>query len=105
MNVLFRLSLTDVTTGFRLIRRDVFNALQLRSSGFSIETELTARLALAGAKLVEVPISYVGRSKADGKKLTAMHGIYTAWHAVRMWIASRPFAIVRFVRGISELQP
>jgi dolichol-phosphate mannosyltransferase len=88
VNLLYGTSLTDVTTGFRLIRRSVFNALPLTSERFSIETELVALHALQWAKIIEVPISYRPRAVAAGKKLRLMDGVRAAIFALRLRLAS-----------------
>ncbi|MBC7836224.1 glycosyltransferase family 2 protein [Acetobacteraceae bacterium] len=78
MNILFSLSLTDVTSGFRIVRRTSFNELPLSSERFSIEAELVARQALLGQKIVEAPISYKPRSVTEGKKLQLTDGVRAA---------------------------
>lgn len=68
-NVLNNINLTDMETGYKAVRADILKALPLTARSFTIEPELTARLAQAGARLYEVPISYEGRTYADGKKI------------------------------------
>ncbi|MGH7676192.1 MAG: hypothetical protein ACREMV_13060, partial [Gemmatimonadales bacterium] len=57
--------------------------LPLVSERFGIEVELTARLAQAGARIWEVPISYSGRTYAEGKKITWRDGVAALSHIVR----------------------
>lgn len=54
---LFGVALTDTQAGFRAVRRDLLAGLDLRASGFEIETEVLARAIQAGARVVEVPVS------------------------------------------------
>ena len=68
--------LTDVETCYKLFRREVIQSLTLEESRFTIEPEITAKLArLKPLKLYEVAISYHGRTYSDGKKLPGK----TAW--------------------------
>ncbi len=68
-NLLNGLHLTDMETCYKLIRGDLARRLRLTSDSFTIEPEITARLARAGARIVEVPISYRGRTYAEGKNI------------------------------------
>ena len=76
-NALNDLNLTDVSTGYKAIRAELLRDLRLTSSGFGIEVELTTRLAQWGASLYEVPVSYHGRSYAEGKKASWRDGVWS----------------------------
>ncbi len=73
-NVLFNVYLHDIMTCHKVIRTDVFRSLPLKSAGFAIEPEITARLVQRGERIFEVPIHYRARSNEEGKKLTAVDG-------------------------------
>src|SRR5947209_6231595 len=73
-NVLFNVYLHDIMTMHKMIRTDVFRSLPLRSQGFAIEPEITARLVQRGERIFEVPVHYRARSTDEGKKLTAVDG-------------------------------
>jgi glycosyltransferase involved in cell wall biosynthesis len=73
-NVLFNVFLHDIMTCHKMIRTDVFRSLPLRSPGFAIEPEITARLVQRGERIFEVPVHYLARSNEEGKKLTAVDG-------------------------------
>src|SRR6201999_1721894 len=73
-NVLFNVYLHDIMTCHKMIRTDVFRSLPLRSPGFAIEPEITARLVQRGERIFEVPVHYRARSNDEGKKLTAVDG-------------------------------
>jgi glycosyltransferase involved in cell wall biosynthesis len=73
-NVLFNVYLHDIMTCHKMIRTDVFRSLALRSPGFAIEPEITARLVQQGERIFEVPVHYRARSNEEGKKLTAVDG-------------------------------
>ncbi|HTU84273.1 MAG TPA: glycosyltransferase family 2 protein [Solirubrobacteraceae bacterium] len=73
-NVLFNVYLHDIMTCHKMIRTDVFRSLPLRSPGFAIEPEITARLVQRGERIFEVPVHYRARATEEGKKLTAVDG-------------------------------
>jgi glycosyltransferase involved in cell wall biosynthesis len=73
-NILFNVYLHDIMTCHKMIRTDVFRSLALRSPGFAIEPEITARLVQQGERIFEVPVHYRARSNEEGKKLTALDG-------------------------------
>jgi glycosyltransferase involved in cell wall biosynthesis len=79
-NVLYRAKLTDIETCYKLLRRDVLDALTLRASRFELEPELTAQLLKKGFRIVEMPIGYQPRSHDEGKKISWRDGfsaVYT----------------------------
>jgi glycosyltransferase involved in cell wall biosynthesis len=82
-NMLTDLNLTDMETCYKMVRRDLLQSLPLRTNRFGIEPELTARLAQAGARIYEVPISYDGRTYAEGKKIGWKDGVAAFWHILR----------------------
>ncbi|HEY4828400.1 MAG TPA: glycosyltransferase family 2 protein [Solirubrobacteraceae bacterium] len=73
-NVLFNVYLHDIMTCHKMIRTEVFRSLPLRSAGFAIEPEITARLVQRGERIFEVPVHYRARATDEGKKLTAVDG-------------------------------
>jgi glycosyltransferase involved in cell wall biosynthesis len=73
-NLLFNVYLRDIMTCHKMIRTDLFRSLALRSPGFAIEPEITARLVQRRERIFEVPVHYRARSTEEGKKLTAMDG-------------------------------
>jgi len=74
-NVLYNVYLHDIMTCHKMIRTDLFRRLSLRSAGFAIEPEITARLVQHGERIFEVPVHYRARSNEEGKKLTAVDGL------------------------------
>jgi glycosyltransferase involved in cell wall biosynthesis len=82
-NMLTDLNLTDVETCYKLVRADLFRSLRLTSSRFGFEVELTARLAQARARIWELPVSYNGRTYAEGKKIGWRDGLAALWHVLR----------------------
>jgi glycosyltransferase involved in cell wall biosynthesis len=73
-NLLYNVYLHDIMTCHKMIRTDVFRSLPLRSAGFSIEPEITARLVQRRERIFEVPVHYRARATDEGKKLTALDG-------------------------------
>jgi glycosyltransferase involved in cell wall biosynthesis len=74
-NILYDTMLTDMETGYKAVRTSVLRDLRLRSRTFDIEPEITAKLFKRGHKVFEVPITYNGRTYAEGKKIRAKDGI------------------------------
>ena len=82
-NLLSDLNLSDMETCYKVMRREAIEGMDLRSNRFGIEPELTAKLAKRKLRIFEVPISYYGRTYADGKKIGWRDGIAAAWAIVR----------------------
>jgi glycosyltransferase involved in cell wall biosynthesis len=82
-NMLTDLNLTDMETCYKMVRTDLMKSLPLTTNRFGIEPELTARLAQARARIYEVPISYSGRTYAEGKKINWKDGVAAFWHIAR----------------------
>ncbi|MEX1026103.1 MAG: glycosyltransferase family 2 protein [Planctomycetota bacterium] len=82
-NVFTNLNLTDMETCYKVFTRDVFTRLSIRSKGFAVEPELTAKVAKLKARVYEVPISYAGRDFSEGKKIRARDGFAAVWAIVR----------------------
>lgn len=77
-NLLYGLDLTDLETCYKFFRRNVLDSFELYSDGFTIEPELTAKLARSGYVIEEVPIHYHPRTREAGKKITAWDGVEAA---------------------------
>ena len=73
------LNLTDMETCYKALRADVLKRLRLTSDRFGLEPEITARLAKIGARIYEVPISYHGRTYAEGKNIGWRDGVEALW--------------------------
>jgi len=74
-NMFTDLNLSDMETGYKVFRRQVLEGLRLKSNRFGIEPELTAKVARRDARIYEVPISYWGRTYAEGKKIGWKDGL------------------------------
>ena len=69
-NILFNAYLSDLHTCLKLIPLAIFRSLNLRQSGFGLDTEVTAMLLRTGVRPFEVPVSYYSRSHDEGKKIS-----------------------------------
>jgi glycosyltransferase involved in cell wall biosynthesis len=79
-NALYGAGLTDIETCYKVLRRDVLDQLTLRAARFELEPELTAQILKHGFRIVELPIGYNPRSRAEGKKISWRDGfaaVYT----------------------------
>lgn len=86
-NVIYNCWISDVMTGHKAMRTELFRSLPLREPGFAIEPEIAARVLRAGERIYEVPITYRARSRAEGKKLTALDGARVLRTLIRCRIA------------------
>lgn len=82
-NVLYNTMLTDMETCYKVMRADVIRSMTLRSNGFGIEPELTAKIFKRGYRVYEVPITYDGRGYEDGKKIGWRDGVVALWVLLR----------------------
>jgi glycosyltransferase involved in cell wall biosynthesis len=82
-NMATNLNLTDMETCYKMVKTDLMKSLPLTSDRFGIEPEITARLAQSRARIYEVPITYSGRTYAEGKKVGWKDGAAALWHIIR----------------------
>jgi glycosyltransferase involved in cell wall biosynthesis len=75
-NVLYNTTISDMEVGYKVFRGDLIRSLPLVSEGFGFEPEVTAKLLRRGdVRLYEIPVSYYGRTYAEGKKITWRDGL------------------------------
>ncbi len=72
--VLYNTTLSDMETGYKAFRTDVLKGLDLREDSFAVEPEMTAKLCRQKLRIYELPVSYYGRTYAEGKKITWRDG-------------------------------
>lgn len=82
-NMFTNLNLTDMETCYKLIRTDLFKAINIEQNRFGFEPEITAKLARMNIRIFEVGISYDGRSYAEGKKIGWRDGFQALWCIVK----------------------
>jgi len=78
-NILNNTTFTDVYSCYLLFRRELIDPKDLQTDGWEQQAEILSK-AVAGAKSIfEVPISYYGRTYAEGKKIKAHHATAVLW--------------------------
>lgn len=82
-NMLSDLSLSDMETGYKVIRAEVFKRITIESNRFGFEPEITAKLAKMGCRIYEIPISYWGRNYSEGKKISWKDGIAAIYWIIK----------------------
>lgn len=82
-NLLTNLNMTDVETGYKAFRANIIRNLIITSTGFGFEIEVSAKIAKLNCSVYEVPISYYGRTYAEGKKIGTVDGIQAFWLILR----------------------
>jgi len=87
-NMFTNLNLTDMEVGYKAFTMRTFKLMHLTNPRFGIEPEIVARLAQMGARVYEVPISYHGRTYAEGKKITWKDGVAAFFHILRARLSS-----------------
>jgi len=74
-NMATDLNLTDMESGYKVFRREILERIVLKEDRFGIEPELVAKVARLKPRIYEVPVSYFGRTYADGKKIGWRDGV------------------------------
>ncbi len=75
VNFIARSSISDIFSGSKVFPREILSRIQLESTGFEVETELTVKLIKSGLRIIEVPISYSARTIEQGKKIRPHHAL------------------------------
>ncbi len=83
-NVLYNTTISDMETGYKAFRIDVLRSLDLREDDFAIEPEITAKVCKRKLRVYELPISYYGRTYAEGKKITWRDGFKAVFVLLRV---------------------
>jgi glycosyltransferase involved in cell wall biosynthesis len=74
-NMATNLNLSDMETCYKVFRRELIQSIRIQEDRFGFEPEITAKVARAGLRIYEVPISYYGRTYAEGKKINWRDGV------------------------------
>jgi glycosyltransferase involved in cell wall biosynthesis len=82
-NLLTNLNLNDMEVGYKVFRREVMDAMRLKTNRFGFEPEVTIRVSRLNCRIYEVPIMYHGRTYEEGKKITWRDGVAAVWHIIR----------------------
>ena len=83
-SLLYNTTLNDIETGYKAFRSNVLRSLDLRQNDFSVEPEITAKACLRRLRIYQLPISYYGRTYAEGKKITWQDGFKAMWVLTRV---------------------
>lgn len=86
-NVLYDINLTDMGTCYKAFLRDKIEDIPLSSERFGIEAEISAKICKRKLRIYEVPISYAGRTYAEGKKITWKDAFSYLWCLLRYRVA------------------
>ena len=73
------INLTDMEVCYKMFRREVLQSITIKEPRFGFEVEITAKVSRGKWRIYEVPISYYGRSYAEGKKITWRDGVHALW--------------------------
>ena len=87
-NMMTNINLTDIEVCYKVFKKKVLDSIQLTENRFGIEVEMTSKVARGGWKIYEVPISYYGRSYAEGKKITWKDGCAAMWCIIKYRFSS-----------------
>lgn len=88
-NMFTDLNLTDMETGYKAFRRELFSKIAIEENRFGFEPEITAKIAKLRCRIYEVPISYFGRDYSEGKKITWKDGIAALYFILKYNLRSR----------------
>jgi glycosyltransferase involved in cell wall biosynthesis len=88
-NLLYKSTLSDMETCYKLFDRRVLEGVTIESDRFEFEPEITAKVLMQGERIYEVPISYAGREMSEGKKITWKDGFGAMWTLVRFRLRRR----------------
>jgi len=86
------LNLTDLETGYKAINTTLLKSIPLRSNDFRFEVEITFKLAKRRARIFEVPIRYLPRTRAEGKKIGAIDGFRALRAMLHFWLIDDIYA-------------
>jgi glycosyltransferase involved in cell wall biosynthesis len=82
-NIMFDTTLSDMETGYKVLRADVAKGLNIKSDRWGIDPEITAKVLKRGNRIFEVPISYYGREFYEGKKISWRDGFTVLWTLIK----------------------
>jgi glycosyltransferase involved in cell wall biosynthesis len=86
-NFLFNCWISDMETCYKVMRTEIIRDLRLESNDFRLEPEITAKVLKRGHRILEVPISYFGRTYEEGKKMKPSQGLYAILALLRYRIS------------------
>jgi glycosyltransferase involved in cell wall biosynthesis len=75
-NLLFNCWISDMETCYKVMRTEIMRDLRLESNDFRLEPEIAAKVLKRGERIYEMPVSYLGRTYEEGKKMKPSQGLY-----------------------------
>jgi len=78
-NILNNQKLTDAHTCYKVFKKKILKNIILKENGFNFCPEFTAKVSHLGIKIIEVPVSYYGRTHEEGKKIFFIDGLRAIW--------------------------
>jgi len=88
-NMFTNLNMTDMETCYKVFRREIIQGVKIQENRFGFEPEIVAKIRrIDGVRIYEVPISYYGRTYADGKKISWRDGVRALWCIVKYNVLS-----------------
>jgi glycosyltransferase involved in cell wall biosynthesis len=82
-NILYNTTISDMETGYKVFKTDILKKTKWTSNGFDFEPEITARILRSNIYIYEVPISYVGRTYREGKKIGPKDAVIAVWKLIK----------------------
>jgi glycosyltransferase involved in cell wall biosynthesis len=82
-NFLFNCWISDMETCYKAFRAEIIKNIPLESNDFRIEPEITAKILLRKQRIFEVPVSYIGRTYEEGKKMKPSQGFWAIWALIK----------------------
>lgn len=86
LRALYRTRLTDINTCYKVFKREVIRGININSSNFAFETEVTVKLIQKGIPIKEIPIVYMARNHREGKKIRWKTALEMYWPIIRYFI-------------------
>ena len=86
--LLYGTRITDTLTAYKLYPAKAVQTMEIKTSGFETDHEITAKLLRGGVRIVEVPIAYHPRSVEEGKKIRPIDGLIAVWTLLKYRFAS-----------------
>jgi glycosyltransferase involved in cell wall biosynthesis len=88
-NLVFKTKLTDVMTCYKVFKKEVLSGLDLSENRFGFDSEISAKVVKKGFSILEVPISYRGRSFKEGKKIKLKDGLRSIYVILKCYFSKK----------------
>lgn len=82
-NILYGSKISDMETGYKIMKKEVLSKIKLNAKRFDFEPEITAKILKRGYKIYEVPITFQARKFKEGKKITWRDGIKAIYYLIK----------------------